>query len=35
MDHEGHTQLYVRMTTKNFDEAIKARSEGRPPVYRD
>ena len=35
MDHEGHGQLYVRLTTKNFDEAIAARSEGRPPIFRD
>jgi enoyl-CoA hydratase len=35
MDHEGHGQLYVRLTTKNFDEAIKARAEGRKPVFKD
>ena len=35
MDHEGHAQLYVRMTTQNFEEAILARREGRPPFYRD
>ncbi|MHB8465037.1 MAG: enoyl-CoA hydratase [Acidimicrobiales bacterium] len=35
MDHEGHAQLYVRMTTQNFEEAIVARREGRTPVYRD
>ena len=35
MDHEGHAQLYVRMTTHNFEEAILARREARPPVYRD
>src|SRR3954452_5076778 len=29
MDHEGHAQLYVRMTTQNFEEAIIARREGR------
>lgn len=35
MNHEGHAQLFVRMTTKNFEEAIKARKEGRPPEYKD
>ena len=27
-------QLHVRLTTKNFEEAILARREGRPPVFR-
>jgi enoyl-CoA hydratase len=35
MDHESHAQLYVRMTTGNFEEAIRARKEGRTPEYRD
>ena len=35
MDHEGHAQLYVRMTTANFEEAVRARKEGRRPEYRD
>jgi len=35
MDHEGTTQLYVRLTTENFEEAVRARREKRPPVYRD
>jgi enoyl-CoA hydratase len=35
MDHEGHAQLYVRLTTENFEEAIRARKERRTPVYRD
>jgi enoyl-CoA hydratase len=35
MDHEGHAQLYVRLTTGNFEEAIRARREGRPPVFAD
>ena len=35
MDHESHAQLYVRLTTGNFQEAIAARKEGRSPVYRD
>ena len=35
MNHEGHAQLYVRMTTRNFEEAISARKEGRAPKYED
>ncbi len=35
MNHEGHAQLFVRMTTQNFEEAIKARKEGRAPDYKD
>jgi enoyl-CoA hydratase len=35
MDHEGQAQLYVRLTTENFEEAVRARSERRAPVYRD
>jgi enoyl-CoA hydratase len=35
MDHEGTAQLYVRLTTQNFQEAITARREKRPPVFRD
>lgn len=35
MNHEGHAQLFVRMTTKNFEEAIKARKEGRAPDFQD
>jgi enoyl-CoA hydratase len=35
MDHEGTAQLYVRLTTQNFEEAIRARREKRPPVFRD
>ena len=35
MDHEGIAQLYVRLTTQNFEEAVRARKERRPPVYRD
>jgi enoyl-CoA hydratase len=35
MDHEGQAQLYVRLTTENFEEAVRARKEGRSPVYRD
>jgi enoyl-CoA hydratase len=35
MDHEGTAQLYVRMTTQNFEESIRARKEKRPPDFRD
>ena len=35
MNHEGHAQLYVRLTTHNFEEKIAAWKEGRAPVYRD
>src|SRR5207249_3884225 len=35
MAHEGTTQLYVRLTTENFEEAVRARKEKRAPVYRD
>jgi len=32
---ESHTQLFVRLTTKNFEEATRARKEGRKPVFED
>jgi enoyl-CoA hydratase len=35
MQHEGMAQLYVRLTTDNFDEAIRARRDRRPPIYED
>lgn len=35
MNHEGHAQLFVRMTTKNFEEAIVARKQGRKPEFKD
>ncbi|MBF6329752.1 enoyl-CoA hydratase [Nocardia transvalensis] len=35
MQHEGMSQLYVRLTTENFDEAIRARRDRRPPIYED
>jgi enoyl-CoA hydratase len=35
MDHEGTTQLYVRLTTENFEEAVRARRERRAPTFRD
>lgn len=33
MEHEGLAQLYVRMLSKNFEEAILARREGRAPEF--
>jgi len=35
IDMETHTQLFVRLTTKNFEEATKARAEGRSPEFLD
>ena len=35
MDAEGTAQLFVRVTTQNFEEAVRARKEGRPPVFGD
>jgi enoyl-CoA hydratase len=35
MDHESQAQLYVRLTTENFQEAIRARKDRRTPIYRD
>ena len=35
MRTEGLSQLYVRLTTRNFEEAIKARKEKRPPDFKD
>ncbi|HWE57633.1 MAG TPA: enoyl-CoA hydratase [Acidimicrobiales bacterium] len=35
MRHEGISQLYVRNLTGNFEEMIRARKEGRTPVYLD
>jgi enoyl-CoA hydratase len=35
MDAEAHAQLYVRLTTENFEEAVRARHEKRAPVFRD
>ena len=35
MNHEGHAQLFVRMTTRNFEEAISARKAGRNPEFKD
>jgi enoyl-CoA hydratase len=35
MDHEGLAQLLVRLTTKNFEEAVSARREKRQPQFKD
>ena len=35
MDHEGLAQLYVRLTTRNFEEAVSARRENRAPQFKD
>jgi enoyl-CoA hydratase len=32
---ESHTQLMVRLTTKNFEEATRARKQGRKPNFED
>jgi enoyl-CoA hydratase len=32
---EGIGQLYLRLLTGNFEEAVQARKEGRPAVFRD
>ena len=35
MNHEGHAQLFVRTTTRNFEEAIAARNQDRKPLFKD
>lgn len=35
MDHEGTAQLLVRLTTQNFEEAVRARKEKRAPRFGD
>ncbi len=35
MDAEGTSQLFVRITTRNFEEAVAARKEGRAPDFTD
>lgn len=35
MDAEGTSQLFVRITTRNFEESVAARKEGRTPVFKD
>ncbi len=32
---ESHTQLFVRLTTQNFEEATRARRENRKPDFKD
>jgi enoyl-CoA hydratase len=35
MNQEGIGQLFIRMLTQNFEEATRARKEGRAPVFKD
>ena len=35
MNQEGLGQLFVRLMTDNFEEAVAARKEGRPATFRD
>jgi len=35
MDAEGIAQLFVRITTQNFEESVRARREKRKPVFND
>jgi enoyl-CoA hydratase len=35
MAHEGLAQLFVRLTTRNFEEAVSARKEKRAPEFKD
>ncbi len=35
MDAEGTSQLFVRITTRNFEEAVAARKERRTPDFKD
>ena len=35
MDAEGTSQLFVRITTRNFEESVAARKEGRTPDFKD
>lgn len=35
MQAEGLGQLYVRLLTSNFEEAVAARAQQRPPIFRD
>jgi enoyl-CoA hydratase len=35
IDHEGIAQLFVRLTTRNFEEAVAARKEKRAPLFKD
>ncbi len=35
LSYEGIAQLFMRLTTTNFEEAVRARQENRSPVFRD
>ena len=35
IDLESSTQLFIRLTTQNFEEATRARQEGRKPDFKD
>ncbi|MEO3782021.1 enoyl-CoA hydratase [Actinocorallia sp. B10E7] len=35
LEHEGTAQLLVRLTTRNFEESIRARKDSRPPNFTD
>lgn len=35
LTYEGTAQLFMRLTTTNFEEAVQARREKRPPSFRD
>jgi enoyl-CoA hydratase len=35
MDHEGLAQLFVRLTTRNFEAAVSARRDKRAPDFKD
>lgn len=35
IEMESQTQLFVRLTTQNFQEAVRARAEGRPAKFED
>ncbi|MCL4165335.1 UNVERIFIED_CONTAM: hypothetical protein GTU68_053682 [Idotea baltica] len=35
IEMETHAQLFVRLTTKNFEEAVRARRDDRPPKFED
>jgi enoyl-CoA hydratase len=35
MQAEGLGQLFIRLLTANFEEAVAARAERRPPVFTD
>ena len=35
IEMENQTQLFVRLTTQNFEEAVRARREDRPPEFDD